>query len=237
MIVKRDEAFRVVCELRTAISLTTSKVGTGMFVYSLDNNGNTRSWIITASHVAKETNDSTQIILANQEGKATIIPLSLLGPIANWEHHPKADIGIFKIDITEHNYKYLENRCFPLDHFNLERRPVSRDYELTSIGFPNGLGAEGSFSPFTFRSYASSGFVTLTRADTKSPSEFFCLENPSVGGYSGCPVFDLGYETNGIITSSRGQTCCHGIMHGTMIDNTGGKIAMVTPAFYIKDML
>ena len=26
-------------------------------------------------------------------------------------------------------------------------------------------------------------------------------------------------------------------MHGTMIDNTGGKIALVTPAFYLKDIM
>lgn len=57
---------------------------------------------------------------------------------------------------------------------------------------------------------------------------------PSVEGYSGCPVFDLAYETNGILTTTRGQTCCHGIMHGTLCDNTGGKIAMVTPSYFLK---
>ena len=114
---------------------------------------------------------------------------------------------------------------------------VSRDYELTAIGFPNGLGISGSFSPLTFRSFASSGFVTLNRGDTNTPSEFFCLENPSVGGYSGCPVLDLGYFNNGAFTITKEKTWCHGIMHGTMIDNTGGKIALVTPAFYLNDLI
>ena len=127
----------------------------------------------------------------------------------------------------------MENRFFPYDHINTTRNVVSRDFELTSIGFPRGLGTEGSFSPFTFRSYASSGFVTLPRADTGNLSDFFCLENPSVGGYSGCPVFDLGYSTNGLMTMTKEKTWCHGIMHGTMSDNTGGKIALVTPAFYL----
>ena len=60
--------------------------------------------------------------------------------------------------------KFMENRFFPYDHFNLEHTAVSRDFELTAIGFPHGLGTEGSFSPFTFRSYASSGFVMLMKA-------------------------------------------------------------------------
>ena len=127
------------------------------------------------------------------------------------------------------------NRFFPYDHFNLTRHAVSRDYELTAIGFPNGLGTERSFSPLSFRSYAASGFITFPRGDTKTLSDFFCLENPSVGGYSGCPVFDLGYSTDGVMTITKDKTWCHGIMHGTMSDTTGGKIAMVTPAYYIKD--
>ena len=79
--------------------------------------------------------------------------------------------------------------------------------------------------------------MTLPRADTGNLSDFFCLENPSVGGYSGCPVFDLGYSTNGLMTMTKEKTWCHGIMHGTMSDNTGGKIALVTPAFYLKDIM
>ena len=58
-----------------------------------------------------------------------------------------------------------------------------------------------------------------------------------MGGYSGCPVFDLGYSTNGVMEITKGKTICHGIMHGTMSDNTDGKIAMVTPSFYLKDLI
>lgn len=90
----------------------------------------------------------------------------------------------------------MDNRFFPYDHFNTTKTVISRDYELTCIGFPQGLRTEGPFSHFTFRSYASSGFVTLSRADTKTLSEFFCLENPSIGGYSGRSVFDLRYSIN-----------------------------------------
>jgi len=77
----------------------------------------------------------------------------------------------------------------------------------------------------------------LIRFDTKTPSDFFTLENPSVGGYSGGPVFDLGYIIVGAMTTNTGPTICHGIMHGTISDTTGGKIAAVTPCSYVKDII
>lgn len=237
MIITRDEAFKAVCEIKTPVDAVTYNVGTGMFVSSPIGNNQYRGWIVTASHVACETTNLSQIIIATKDGEAISLPLTMFGPISNWKHHKIADISVFPVYFTEENEKFMENRFFPYDHFNLEHVSVSRDFELTSIGFPQGLGTEGLFAPFTFRSYASSSFVTLYRADTKTLSEFFCLENPSVGGYSGCPVFDLGYSTNGIMEIRKERTICHGIMHGTMSDNTGGKIAMVTPAFYLKDLI
>ena len=237
MILRRDDAFRAVGELFTPVSTTEGTVGTGMFVSSPAGDNRAYVWIVTASHVAKTTNPNTQLIIATADGKAQRLPLGMFGSQSYWRHHPVADVSAFQIHITPANEQFLSGRFFPYDHLNLEHKSVSRDFELTSIGFPQGLGADGSFSPFTFRSYASSGFVTLLRADTKTKCEFFCLENPSMGGYSGCPVFDLGYSTNGIMTTTKEKTWCHGIMHGTMSDSTGGKIAMVTPAFYLKDII
>lgn len=237
MRITRDSAFRVVCELKTPISETEISIGTGMFVASPAENGYSHGWIVTASHVAQKTTNHTQIIISTDAGKAASLPLSMFGSILDWRHHEIADISVFPVKFTEENKAFTDQRFFPLDHVNLEHKAVSRDYELTSVGFPRGLGTEGMFSPFTFRSYAASGFVTLERADTHTLSEFFCMENPSVGGYSGCPVFDLGYSTNGVMEVIKEKTWCHGIMHGTMCDNTGGKIAMVTPSFYLKDLI
>lgn len=93
------------------------------------------------------------------------------------------------------------------------------------------------FSPLTYRSHAASAFITLNRFDKPVPSVFFLLENPSVGGYSGCPVFDLGYVVAGSMTNTKDKTRCYGIMHGTVVDDTGGKLAAVTPAFYLSDLL
>lgn len=237
MILKRDEAFRAVCELRTPKDQASELIGTGMFVSSPAENNLFSGWIVTASHIARDTTENTSIVIATQDGKAQTLQLTMFGPLSGWRHHREADISAFQIHFSGKNKQFMENRFFPYDHFNLTRTAVSRDYELTAIGFPKGLGIDGSFSPLSFRSYASSGFITLLRADTHTPSDFFCLENPSVGGYSGCPVFDLGYSTNGVITTTKEKTWCHGVMHGTISDETGGKIAVVTPAFYLKDII
>lgn len=77
--------------------------------------------------------------------------------------------------------------------------------------------------------------VLIALIDTLS--DFFCLENPSVGGYSGGPVFDMGYEKMGCATATKEKTLLHGIVHGTMSDETGGKIALITPMFYLKDLI
>ena len=233
MIITRDEAFRIVCSILTFRPDGSTSVGTGSFMTT---NGRD-VWLLTASHVASDTNRQTVIAVGNKNDECITAPLSLLNANCEWISHPIADIAVMRVSINKANSNLLEGRCLPFDHFNHERRGVSRDAELTSVGFPQGLGIEGRFSPLTFRSYAASSLVTLDRADTKTPSDFFCLENPSCGGYSGCPVLDLGYMVVGNMTSTREKTICYGIMHGTISDETGGKLALVTPSYYLDDLL
>ena len=99
-----------------------------------------------------------------------------------------------------------------------------------------GLGVHEHFSPLTFESKASSGLLSYPRADTGTIQTFFALENPSVGGYSGCPVVDLSIFKAGAMTTFGSGTCFYGVMHGTISDKTGGKIAMVTPSYYIHEL-
>lgn len=229
----RDELFHIVCCIRTPTQDGRIRVGTGLFM-STDG---ADAYLITASHVAKETNQSTVIAYQWHGGKCASTPISSLSPTLEWVHHEIADMSLLKLSDNHITQIVASKRCLPLSHFNLEEKPASRDDELTAIGFPHGLGTEGFFSPLTFRSFASSSYLTLPRADTNTPCTFFCLENPSVGGYSGCPVMDLGYMVTGMMVQTKGEAVCHGIMHGTMADETGGKIALVTPMFYLKDLL
>jgi hypothetical protein len=47
----------------------------------------------------------------------------------------------------------------------------------------------------------------------------------------------MGYEKMGGATATKEKTVLHGIVHGTMSDDTGGTIALITPMFYLKDLL
>jgi Trypsin-like peptidase domain len=233
MIITRDQAFGVVFNIRTPISTGGESVGTGIFVVKNDD----EIYLVTATHVASACDFNTVVVISDASGNATTLRLADFNNELVWRHHPVADISALPIQMSPIIQPHLTNRFFPFDHFHIDHTPVSRDYELTSVGFPNGLGANGMFSPLTYRSYASSSFISLNRADTQTPSEFFLLENPSVGGYSGCPVFDLGYMVVGAMTTTKDKTRCYGIMHGTISDNTGGKLAAVTPSFYLAELI
>ena len=231
MIILRDQLFNVVCYIGTPKSDNKISIGTGSFIIK----GNS-VFLLTAVHVVKETNETTFLAFGQNMSQCTVLPLKALSTNRTWRIHPVADMAVLELDISRY-ITLFQNRCFPYDHINDSTTPASRDDELTVIGFPDGLGIQDKFSPLTFRSYASSAFLTLQRADTKTLSDFFCLENPSVGGYSGGPVFDLGYEKMGCATATKEKTVLHGIVHGTMSDDTGGKIALITPMFYIKDLI
>jgi hypothetical protein len=229
----RDETFQVVLNLRTPVPGGQEKVGTGIFILK----DNTDPFILTASHVANECNNSTNVVMSDASSNAQSLGLGLFNSSLAWTHHPVADISVLPIEPDPSITTHLAGRFFPADQLNFSTTPPSRDAYLTAVGFPQGLGAFGHFSPFTFRSHASSSLVTLSRADTGNPCDYFTLEDPAVGGYSGGPVFDLGYIIVGAMTTNTGPTICHGIMHGTISDDTGGKIAAVTPCSYVSDII
>lgn len=226
----RDRSFTVVCNIRTPNS-KGEKIGTGIFICK-DN----KAYLVTATHVARDTNFFSYIILCDKSNNPIKRKLSSLNVTLSWVDHPIEDISALSIDIIK-NKDILDERCFPYDQIEFNIGNISRDIELTSVGFPNGLGAIGKYSPFTFRSYASSSEITMLRADTKTNAIFVCMENPSVGGYSGGPIFDLGIMKVGMMISSTGPTKLIGIMHGTIFDDTGGKIAVFSPALYLKDII
>lgn len=99
------------------------------------------------------------------------------------------------------------------------------------------LSPSGHFSPLTFDSRASSGFLTLPRADTDTACTFFLLQDPTVGGHSGCPAFDISVRDMGAFRTHGSGTKRHGVTHCTIYDDTGGKLAAVTPSFYLAEML
>jgi hypothetical protein len=229
----RDQTFQVVLNLRTPATGGGEKVGTGIFIVK----DGKSPFILTATHVAVECDASTNVVMSDASSNGQTFKLSLFNASLAWKHHPVADLSVLPVFPHASIVPHLVGRFFPAEQLNATTTPPSRDAYLTAVGFPQGLGAIGRFSPFTFRSHASSALVTLSRFDTQTPCDFFILENPGVGGYSGGPVFDLGYIIVGAMTTNTGPTVCHGIMHGTISDATGGKIAAVTPCSYVATLL
>lgn len=231
MIFERDNLYKVVCNIRTPKTSSQEEIGTGMFVIK-DN----KPFIITASHVVANANAQTYLIISDDQDNPQKI---LLSDLSNhqWIHHSVADVAYIEVMPSQKNQNYIKGRFFPFDHIDISDSSPSKDIELTSIGFPLGLGTFGKYSPLTFRTFASSSLITLNRADTKKPSKFFIIENPSIGGYSGGPIFDLGYLISGIMRQTKEKTICYGFTHGTISDDTGGKLGAITPASYLNGWL
>jgi len=233
MVFQRDELNRVVCNIRTPDGKGNEEVGTAIFIEREN-----RPYLLTASHVANGINPQSVVVLSDDKGNPQSVSLSIILGGSTFVHHTTADIAKAEIQVNVSNKPLLQNRSFP--YTQIETNPVnlSKDLQLTSVGFPLGLGALGSkFSPLTFRTFVSSPKITFPRFDNKVLCDFIILEQPSIGGYSGGPLFELGYIISGAMTSTTGPTKLHGIVHGTITDSTGGKLAAITPTSYLNGWL
>jgi hypothetical protein len=213
------------------------KVGTGFFI-----NAPNGLFLATAAHVASALGNSGNVTFCGDNQAPVTFPLSDVSGFASnegWLISPVADVAIHRLKPTQtFADAHLRGRFLPLETFVADETYPSRDTPLEVIGFPLGLGVSNRFSPLSQQSKAASGAITLLRFDTKTPQDFFILEAPSVGGYSGAPCFDLSVYQLGAMTTSTGTgTRCHGLMHGTLSDETGGKLAAVTPSFYLVQLI
>lgn len=225
-----------VLNLRQEISPGKFSVGTGTFIAHGDN-----LYIWTAEHIAKDMKLDCQIIVKGANDTPvtlTIEDLTQQNSNIPWVTHSEADISVLKLNPKPNLMATtLLNRFLPSDNIYKEKKAVDRNTQLTVIGFPLGLGAIGYFSPLTFRTHASSGLLSLSRFDNGKPCTFIVLENPGVGGYSGGPVIDISIIQNMGMRITGGGTMIHGILHGTISDQSGGKLAAVTPSYYLFDII
>lgn len=232
MIFQRDTLGNVICNIRIPQE-TQEEIGTAIFIEK-DN----EPYLLTAAHVVKNINAQAYAILSDANGVPTKVLLSELLGGAIFTNHATADLAKAKINVTITNTPYLTGRCFPYEQIDITNNPISKDVELTTIGFPLGLGSVGSkFTPLTYRTYVASPVITFPRFDNQVLSNFIILELPSIGGYSGGPTFDLGYVISGGMTTTKEHTILHGIVHGTITDETGGKLAAITPCKYLTGWL
>jgi hypothetical protein len=216
------------------INKSEGKTGTATIIY--DNN---RYYLLTAAHVAQEMDILSQVIFHGKNDKPlikTLIELSL-EPTIKWKTHKEADIAIIEIKLPTDNIlkERFESLAFPLSQIYKGKELPSHSSDIAFLGYPILDLDLVYFSPLIFKANICSGLITQNRSDTKTKCTFFYLDKPSIQGCSGSGVY---FSISKEISLGMGdKTLLIGIMHGTSGDNTGGKLAMITPSYYIFDLL
>lgn len=209
--------------------------GTGFFVTDA-----TRLYLVTAAHVAKAMGPGSLVTLAGPRDTPETIPLDDLSgdPRQTWVQHVSADVAVLVLKPSQETVqRYLQGRFLPFEVFSAADSPPPRETQLTVIGFPKGLGVKGRFSPLTLQTLPASGLLSMKRFDVPIDTDFFMLQNPSTGGYSGAPVIDVSRYVMGTVTTTGEGTRVYGLVHGTISDDTGGKLAAVVPVRFIVETL
>jgi hypothetical protein len=215
-------------------------VGTGFLV---DLNG--RLFLVTAEHVSKDMTGAVSLTYGDKDDKASTVPLAdiLSTTPLKWVTHGVADVAAVELKAPHPAVQALMPRALPPQVFINKLETPNRERPLTTIGYPLGLGAlllgpDKRISAITRESRPASGLLTLARFDTKQASVMFLLENSSIGGFSGSPVFLLpnAYSQGGALMFGSGSFCL-GLVHGTVSDQTGGKMAAIVPVAFITETL
>lgn len=209
--------------------LTERISGTGFFIRDAD-----RLFLATAGHVARGLSVDVKLITSDASGNSKSYPLD---KSVKWVFSEKADVAVSLIDNALLKSTFLENALELSILPTSETSPVS-ELSLVVVGFPLGLGVQNKFSPLRRETHAASGLIDLKRADVDQMATFFVLQDPSIGGYSGAPVFVMRtYRFGDTLMKGIDVVSCIGLIHGTKSDNTGGKLGLVTPANYVYDLI
>lgn len=216
------------------IPKTFATTGTCFFIYT-----DVDYYLVTVEHVAIQTTFNTNVVISSTNDSPIILRL---GDITynksslEWSIHPKADVAVIRLDPREITKEF--SKCFlPFEIINLSLDAPFRERQVTVYGYPLSLGIGKKISPITKTSKPASSLIELPRFDTKVPATFYLLDDPSVSGFSGGPVFELPQKI-GTGDESIWVTVYRivGIVHGTISDKGGGFTAIV-PSIYIKEAI
>jgi len=202
-----------------------TKFGTGTII-----NHKNRFYLITATHVANELKKDSKIVIETK-GK-TPITLDLRNLIKDmnlkWTDHPEADVSIIQLFPFSSEIEQRLKKCsFPSLLINKEKINLPKEQNVIYFGFTPKNLEMNQYSLLSFYANLSSGLIKGIRSDNNKGCSFFFLDKPSMEGCSGGSVFGLSAKSIKLI----------GIVHGTASDNTGGKLAIITPSYYIWELL
>lgn len=226
-----EDISNITVYLYQTITDTTGYGGTGTII-----NHKQKFYLITAQHVAKEMKNNSNIVFRTSGDKPGILNIiQLTKNKLDWIIHPEADLALIELFPFNNDTKQrLQEWSFPSTFIHRDRVTMSRDNDVTFFGYPLLDLDLVHFSTLSFTAYLSSGFITNKRYDIQKKCTFFYLDQPSMQGCSGGGVFA---SVKKAIYYRLKNTIMLGIVHGIAGDETGGKLAAITPSFYIWDIL
>ncbi|MBO1225486.1 MAG: trypsin-like peptidase domain-containing protein [Candidatus Scalindua sediminis] len=214
------------------------KTGTGFLI---KHNG--RDYVVTAKHVAKFLDNTSEILLNVLKDNSISISFDILkkSPIINgakWFYHPIADIALHPIAYPM-KVDQLAIRTIDIPKDEIKIKLLSNVYIL---GFPLGLGVHESISPIAKKTQIASNITTIEHPNISPELKFYLLDQALAQGYSGSPVFCAEELSSGIFAGKHPipageKITLTGILSGGLSDATGGKISLVVPISYVWEIL
>lgn len=207
------------------------RLGTGFLVAT-----RTAAFLVTAAHVARAMDRAARLSYATPKGQRISLPLSellLLGAReVAWTYQRHADVAAVCIPKPP---VQLRGHFLPGHLLVAERTAPAGTLKLTVIGFALGLASEKHFAPLAKRSHAASQILRFCGEGLGEPSDFFLLDQPGMGGYSGAPVFaapQVQLTGSGQVTVVAPR--CVGLVSRTIADESGSQFAAVVPSIAIR---
>jgi len=209
-------------------------LGTGFLVSAGD-----QAFLVTAGHVARRMDDRASLSCANSTGRRTTLGLGKL--LAGrrrkvpWQFHHEGDVAALRLPTLPAD---LRGRFLDVELVARQTAVPASTLDLVAVGFPLGLVNEAHFTPITKRFHAASGILRFRGEEMRHAGNFFLLDQPTVGGYSGAPVFvtpQARFETTGQVTMIAAR--CVGLISQTISSEVGGQFAAVVPGSVIRSLL
>lgn len=160
-----------------------------------------------------------------------------------WVRHGTADVAVLSVDPPASVRADLVARALTPNLLLGVLEAPPRNRPTLTIGFPLGLGVDvlgpdARVSAITREARPASGLLTFQRFDNKKTQAFFLLDSPSLGGFSGSPVFLFpGAFSEGPGVAFSNLTLCVGLVHGNVREHGQSHMAAVVPARYIAETL
>jgi hypothetical protein len=206
--------------------------GTGFFI-----SHNQKIYLVTAAHVAKQLSKKAEIFVNTASGEIAVHTLGVIQkalPESKWFVHPIADIAIHPFGFKEKTDHILLSENMWRDETKI--LPIGEKVYI--FGFPLNLGVQDKLSPLSKKAEVASWLTTIDMVGLDPRLLFILLDQDLAQGYSGAPVFRspearLSNNNDGLII---GGEKLIGIQSMTISDKTGGKISLVVPLSYLKEI-